>query len=342
MNVLMSLRRTFALCLFVWHFGVFAWAAPSAPGITAVDSVGMTVQEMDRSMKFYTEVLTFEPVSDVEVWGSEYEQFQGIFGLRMRVVRLKLGEECIELTEYLTPKGKPIPPDSRSHDHWFQHVAIIVQDMNQAYHWLRQHQIRHVSTGPQRLPDWNPQAGGIRAFYFQDPDGHVLEILQFPPGKGQSKWHQPTDRLFLGIDHTAIVVKETEASLRMFRDTLGLRVVGESENYGTEQEHLNQVFGARLRITALRAIEGPGIEFLEYLSPNDGRSMPESERPNDLFHWHTRLVTTQMPALIRQLTMMRTPFLSGGPITLPSPTFGFASGLLIRDPTGHVLQIVQR
>ena len=128
----------------------------------------------------------------------------------------------------------------------------------------------------------------------------------------------------------------------MFRDTLGLRVAGESENYGTEQEHLNQVFGARLRITALRADEGPGIEFLEYLSPNDGRPMPGSERANDLFHWHTRLVTTQMTALIPQLKNMRTPFLSGGPITLTSPTFGFATGLLIRDPTGHVLQIVQR
>jgi hypothetical protein len=35
---------------------------------------------------------------------------------------------------------------------------------------------------------------------------------------------------------------------------------GESENYGTEQEHLNQVFGAHLRITAMRAMSGPGIE----------------------------------------------------------------------------------
>ena len=270
MNIFGSFRRTLVLCLSLWHIGIFAWAEPSSPTITAVDSVGMTVQEMDRSIKFYTEVLTFEPVSDVEVWGSEYEQLQGIFGLRMRVVRLKLGEEFIELTEYLTPKGKPIPPDTRSHDHWFQHVALIVQDMDRAYQWLRKHQVRHVSTGPQRLPDWNPLAGGIQAFYFQDPDGHVLEILQFPPGKGQSKWHQPTGRLFLGIDHTAIVVRETEASLRMFRDTLGLRVAGEGENYGTEQEHLNQVFGARLRITALRTTQRPGIEFLEYLSPNDG------------------------------------------------------------------------
>jgi catechol 2,3-dioxygenase-like lactoylglutathione lyase family enzyme len=64
--------------------------------------------------------------------------------------------------------------------------------------------------------------------------------------------------LFLGIDHTAIVVWDTEASVKFYRDLLGLHVAGESENYGTEQEHLNNVFGAHLRITALLQRRRPG------------------------------------------------------------------------------------
>ena len=83
-----------------------------------------------------------------------------------------------------------------------------------------------------------------------------------------------TDKLFLGIDHTAIVVWDTDASLKFYRDLLGMHVAGESENYGTEQEHLNNVFGAHLRITALRGASGPGIELLEYLAPRDGRPFP--------------------------------------------------------------------
>jgi hypothetical protein len=105
-----------------------------------------------------------------------------------------------------------------------------------AYAWLRQNKIQHASTGPQRLPDWNKNAAGIKAFYFKDPGGHPLEILEFPPDKGTEKWHRPSDKLFLGIDHTAIVVGDTEESLRFCRDLLGLRIVGESENYGAEQE----------------------------------------------------------------------------------------------------------
>src|SRR5215468_9576527 len=79
--------------------------------IDAVDAVGMTVADMDRSLAFYTQVLAFEPVSDVEVAGSAYEYLQGVFGLRMRVVRLRLGDESIVLTEYLAPKGRPVPAD---------------------------------------------------------------------------------------------------------------------------------------------------------------------------------------------------------------------------------------
>ncbi len=69
--------------------------------------------------------------------------------------------------------------------------------------------MQHASSGPQRLPDWNKNAGGIRAFYFRDPDGHPLEILQFPADKGNPKWHDANGRLFLGIDHTAIVISDT-------------------------------------------------------------------------------------------------------------------------------------
>ena len=267
--------------------------ASATTEVDAVVSVGMIVRDMDRSVEFYSRVLSFEKVSDVEVAGTEYERLTGVFGIRMRVVRMKLGEEFLDLTEYLAPRGRPVPIDTRSNDRWFQHVAIVVGDMDEAYRHLRKHKVEHASSGPQRLPDWNKQASGIKAFYFKDPDGHYLEVVQFPRDKGNARWHQKNDRLFLGIDHTAVVVADTGASLAFYRDRLGLKVAGESENHGTEQEHLNNVFGARLRITTLRAAKGPGIELLEYLTPRDGRPAPPDSRANDIWHWQVRLLTAK-------------------------------------------------
>src|SRR5688572_21829719 len=250
----MKLAKRF-LILFLFVSAAFAAVAPAVkdPAVSAVDSIGLTVDDMERSMDFFSKVLSFEKVSDVEVFGTDYERLAGLFGMRARIVRMRLGSEFIELTEYLTPKGRPIPVDSRSNDRWFQHIAIVVSDMDKAYQWLRQNRIEHASTGPQTLPEWNKNAAGIRAFYFKDPDKHALEILQFPPDKGDPKWRRGENRLFLGIDHTAIVVENTDSSLRFYRDALGLKLAGEGENHGNEQEHLNNVFGARLRITTLRA-----------------------------------------------------------------------------------------
>ena len=327
--------------MIVWTVLLLMAASP-AQLVENTDAIGITVSDMDRAVDFYSRVLTFEKVSDTEVAGDNYEHLQGVFGLRMRIVRLRLGDEFIELTEYLAPHGRPIPVDSRSNDRWFQHIAIIVSDMDRAYRLLRQNKVEHASSGPQRLPDWNKNAGGIWAFYFKDPDGHPVEVLQFPPDKGPEKWHRPSDKLFLGIDHTAIVVADTDASVKFYRDLLGMRVAGESENYGTEQEHLNNVFGARLRITALRGAGGPGIELLEYLAPRDGRPFPLDEHANDLVHRQTMLVTHDADSTARQLGSARIQFVSSGVIANQNGQLGFSKAFVVRDPDGHAVEIEQK
>jgi catechol 2,3-dioxygenase-like lactoylglutathione lyase family enzyme len=310
--------------------------------VKSVETVGMTVSDMDRSVEFFSKVLSFEQVSDVEVHGAEYEKLQGVFGARTRVVRMKLGGEVIELTEYLAPEGRPIPSDSRSNDHGFQHIAVVVGDMDKAYQQLRAHKVRHASTGPQTIPASNKAAAGIRAFYFKDPDGHNLEIIYFPPGKGDPRWQQKKDKLFLGIDHTAIVVSSTQNSLKFYQDLLGLKLAGESLNQGTEQEHLNNVAGARLRISGLRAQNGPGIEFLEYLRPRDGRPTPKDTRANDLWHWQTTLSATSVEAAARKLNGGRARMISAGVAAIADKNFAFTKGFLARDPDGHGLQFIEK
>jgi len=312
---------------------------PQASFIRAVGPIQMTVSDMDRAVDFYSRVLTFEKTSDAEVYGEEVEQLFGVFGARVRLVHMRLGNESIELAQFLAPRGRPIPVDSRSNDLWFQHIAIIVSDMDRAYAILRRNKVEHASSGPQLLPDWNKNAGGIRAFYFKDPDDHPLEILQFPPDKGNPKWHQPSDRLFLGIDHTAIAVADTDSSLKFYRDLLGFRVVGESENYGTEQEHLNNVFGAHLRITALRAGTGPGIELLEYLSPRDGRPFPTDEHANDLVHRATILVTDNAEVAAQKLLAAKAKFVSSGVVSTHMNNLEFREAFQLRDPDGHPIEV---
>src|SRR5262249_2125999 len=139
--------------------------------------------------------------------------------------------------------------------------------------------------------------------------------------------------LFLGIDHTAIVISDTDASLRFYRDVLGMRIAGESENFGTEQEHLNNVFGARLRITSLRAASGPGIEFLEYLTPRDGRPYPADEKPNDLIHWQTRFLGISAAKAEANLRKIHAVFVSTTAVA-PAVAPAVGKAVIVRDPDG--------
>lgn len=303
-----------------------------------VESVGLTVSDVDRAAVFFEDVLGFRRVSASEVAGEGVEHLQGVFPARLRVTRVALGDETLELSEYLAPAGRPMPVDSRANDRWFQHVAIVVSDLDRAYAALRAHRVRHASPEPQRLPDWNRAAAGIRAFYFRDPDGHFLELIQYPQGKGDPRW-QARDRLFLGIDHTAVVVADTDASLAFYRDVLGMRVAGESENWGREQERLNGVFGARLRITSLRAARGPGVELLEYLAPRDGRPRPAWARASDVVWWQTGFAADDVGAVERELRTARAAFVSPGRVALPVGELGFAEAFVAVDPDGHAIRV---
>ena len=116
--------------LIIYHAAPSLAEAESRITVQSIAAVGFTVSDMDRSVAFYRDVLTFEPVSDVEVDGPEYDQLWGVFGVRARIVRMRLGSQQLELTEFLSPPDlRPIPVPSYSNDLWFQHLAIVVRNM---------------------------------------------------------------------------------------------------------------------------------------------------------------------------------------------------------------------
>ena len=329
-----SIGRSFFVIMTLFIF-------PGSYGqVKRVDAIGITVSEMNRSVKFYSEVLGFKKVSDVELVGREYEQLEGIFGLHIRVVRMQLGEEFIELTDYLTSGGRRIPEDARSNDLIFQHIAIVVSDMEKAYDHLRKFNVEYVSTSPQTLPKTIPGAEGIKAFYFHDPDNHNLELIYFPKDKGQPKWHVTADKLFLGIDHTAIAVSSSEESQKFYADLLGFERKGESWNKGIEQEHLNNVEGASLHIRGYRANEGPGIEFLQYLKPGPGKTYPADSKADDIWHWQTTLLVDDAEKLYSEFLQSSYRFISGGLVDFQSAEGKHSKAFIIRDPDGHAMLVI--
>ncbi len=332
-----------------------AGAAALAPW-PHLDAVGFSCADAEACAAFFCSQLGFRRLNAIAA-GPGYASLIGLPGARLKLVRLALGQERLELLEVqeLGPgqrPGRPFPADSRSNDLWFQHICIVVRDLEQASASLRQAiasgSLQTISSAPQRLPDWNAAAAGIEAFKLHSPEGHCLELLHFPPDKGEARWHGGAG-LFLGIDHSAIGVADTERSCRFYNQLLGLRLGGDGINEGPEQNGLDGLAGTRVRITGHRCPSGAGIECLDYRSPEGGRPMPADLGPQDRAHGQLRLLVGREPerleAIAAGLGQHGGRLVSPGVVTLSAEEardLGLQAALQVSDPDGHRLQLVVR
>jgi catechol 2,3-dioxygenase-like lactoylglutathione lyase family enzyme len=247
-------------------------------------SFGLTTPDANRLSEFYQHALGFRLLKTGRRSGSDFERLTGVEG-GASAITLGLGDDVVELLQFDQP-GRPYPAGAVSPDLCFQHFAIVVTDIQLAYQGL-------VSVGgwtaisidgPQQLP---ASSGGVTAFKFRDPDGHPLELLAFPVGQMPQHWQaRSSGNLFLGIDHSAISIADSGASIA-FYEGLGLRVAARSLNTGPEQERLDAVNHAQVEVTALEPEQTtPHVELLCYRSVTRGENI--AMRSNDVAA--TRLV----------------------------------------------------
>ena len=279
-------------------FALLAAGAPARPFHTrAVRRVSRVVADLDRTANFYRAAFDAEPVGTHNLDPAILAAL-GLPDAEAEERVLRLGDTEIGLVRFATP-GLPYPATRRSDDPWFQHLAIVVADIDVAYAHLRTVcGWQAIGTeGPQTLP---AAQGRVRAFKFRDPEGHPLELIWFPPGQGRAIWRRPGRSLFRGIDHTALAVVSTARSLRFYR-ALGFRVAARSHNQGPAQTRLDALPDVDLRVTGLRprGASGPGLELLEYAGSRPPRDHAIQDIATDWTTLLTRLPPGAPPILLR-------------------------------------------
>ena len=155
-----------------------------------IDRITLIVSDLDRAEEDYVRTFgcSVEHRTDID---PALVRVLCIRRARGRRSLLRLGRERIELLEFTAAAGRPYPLGSTSTDLWFQHMAIVVNDMRHAYQQvMANRRFRLISRhGPVRLPD---DSGGVTAFKFRDHDGHPLELLAFPPDMSRDHGASPT------------------------------------------------------------------------------------------------------------------------------------------------------
>lgn len=242
----------------------------NAPALLGFVALRRCAADLQRSATFYREGLGFAIV----------DRIPGEIVLSLGAQRIVLTEVGPEVT------AQPVSaPDLR-----FQHVAIVVNDMHAAHARLQKLAPVAISrNGPQRLP---AALGSVCAFKFRDPDGHPLELIEFPPGQGAPYWRNPMHGAAgpaLGIDHAAISVSDVERSIA-FYERLGFSVQSRQLNRGPEQARLDGLDDAEVEVVALMPSQQstPHLELLGYRVPAPLRGDGVAHTAVDQLVWQTR------------------------------------------------------
>lgn len=142
--------------------------------------VGITVSNMENSMKFYGDVLGLKFASSMIMEGHNVEILTGIKDAKLKVVYFNSYEDLqgppIELIEFIDShdNGKPY---ERLSNVGISEVCFQVKDIEETYKNLKEKGVEFLSA-PQFFDLTSQNCGISKAVYFKDSDGNVLELLQ--------------------------------------------------------------------------------------------------------------------------------------------------------------------
>lgn len=138
--------------------------------------VGITVKDLDASIRFYHDVLGLPFSNEPSPWfdGPELGAAVGVPGAALRQVSLLLGDTTLELLEYKRPPSETKEP-LKSSSLGASHVAFLVDDIEAKKAELEANGIEFYSQV--NVVDEGVLAGW-RWVYFQDPDGYPLELVE--------------------------------------------------------------------------------------------------------------------------------------------------------------------
>jgi catechol 2,3-dioxygenase-like lactoylglutathione lyase family enzyme len=141
--------------------------------IRGVHHTAISTGDLERSLRFYRDLLGFEEIfsSAWEVGAEVADRIVGLKDSSARLVMLKLGNACLELFQYSSPRPKPGEPMRPVCDHGITHICLEVSDIEREYERLKAAgMLFHCP--PQEV------GGGTWATYGRDPDGNVVELLE--------------------------------------------------------------------------------------------------------------------------------------------------------------------
>ncbi len=139
---------------------------------TQLEHVALSVKDIERSIEFYRDLCGFEVKMRLEPDPKlPQPKVVALPGAAPRIAHLYLGGFMLELFQYLTPVGRPMPKDFTQADNGLIHFALKSTDTRADYKMLADNGVEFLSEPVEYRP-------GVWICFFKGPDGEIVEIRQ--------------------------------------------------------------------------------------------------------------------------------------------------------------------
>ena len=144
--------------------------------ILGIHHTAISTPDLERSKAFYCNLFGLEEIMRFS-WERGDELCDSVVGLENSAatfVFLRSGNAHLEIFEYEHPVPRPRDPDWRVNDHGITHLCFEVSDIHAEFDRLSSAGMRFQNNAP------IDAMGMLHAAYGFDPDGNVVELIQFP------------------------------------------------------------------------------------------------------------------------------------------------------------------
>jgi lactoylglutathione lyase len=332
-------KSAMAAALGVLTFGGAAvLGQTNAPARGSVVGTGVFtgfVENMDRSLAFYHDVLDMEvpplPASGERPYNQPNPRLFAMFQIngakeRHQSARVPGTKLAIELMEIQNVEHKTVP--LRIQDPGVATPVLVVRDLDAALARVKQAQLPIVTPGgaPVRLGD------GSRAVLIRDIDGRPLEITQSASAPDATT-PAPGNIVDIGL---AITVNDMDQTLHVYRDVLGFTVKSEAPNDKT----MGALAGLSRATVRHTRVQPPGstlsIDLVEFRGVE---RTPLQMRIQDRGAARLQLRAQNIDALVDAVKAAGLPVISEGAVAVPIPPN--LKGALVADPNNFFFTLFE-